>query len=285
MNDVVVIPTFDRPEFLWTCLENIWNNVRGIIGKYILISEDVHADKPKDFTTQMEMLATIREWQNKFADLFHYRATPPHTTYGNSYNVLSALQQAANISDGGKIYLIEDDVLVTPDFFEWNDLVFETWPATRLACAGRLNRSLNFHINGPHAIDESIKDPSACRSVRGSYISWATCFGREMRNMFQLSFDYSKFRPGFEQDIMLQQYINVKAMSSTWPYVPRAYHMGWWSYHRNGGFPLTGNLEERVTTLQKIVSDPEKLRTMVGPQEMDAFPKKMHEPTTRVYFL
>jgi hypothetical protein len=95
--DLVIIPCFERPEFTWLCLENLYENVRGTMtDKEIWICEDIHADKPKGFTIEMEMLAVMREWERKM-HLFYY-ATAPHTTYGNSYNVLRALTRAASRS-------------------------------------------------------------------------------------------------------------------------------------------------------------------------------------------
>jgi hypothetical protein len=266
---------------LMVCLENLIQKVRGIRdNKEVWIAEDVHADKPKSFTTQMEMLACIRFAQNEFGRDFSYLATQPHTTYGNSYNVLSALQKAAQYAEG-KVYLIEDDVLVTPDFFEWNDMVFNQYDA-KVVCAGRLNRSLNFRFNGPDAMDESIRDVNAVKKVVGAYNSWATCFSLSFMEMFKDSIDQFKMRPGFEQDTMIQDRMRICKIASIWPYVPRAYHMGWYSYHRTGGFRPQGTLEQRVKDFQKVMSNSTKLRTL-GAGEMDPFPVEHHEAATRLY--
>lgn len=283
MRDTVIIPTFDRPEFLWLCLENLWENVRGARDKFIMVSEDIHADKPKCFQGQMEYLAVIREWERKWGFLFAYNSTPPHTTYGNSLNVLSALQRAHLCGQSEKTYLIEDDVLVTPDFFEWNDMVFNQY-RVNVVCAGRLNRSLNFQMNGRDAMDETCKDVNAIKKVKGAYISWATCFSADMmERMFSQPVTMEGFRPGFEQDIWIQTYMRREGIESIWPYVPRAYHMGWYSYHRDGSIPLSpGKLEERVQGLHVITRSESKLRNMAA-SEMDAFPTTHHEAATRLY--
>lgn len=282
MKDIVIIPTFDRPEFLWACLDNLDLNVRGSHDKMILITEDIHADKPKGFTTEWEMLATINEFRKRFGSNYLYRATPPHTTYGNSYNLLSAIAEAP-VRGADKVYLIEDDVLVTPDFFEWNDEVHRSikpWAS----CAGRLNRSLNFHMNGPEAIDESIKDPNACHTSVSAYNSWATCFSsKAVEDITKMADSFEKFRAGFEQDIEIQNHIRRQKLTTVWPYVPRAYHMGWYSYHRNGGMKLYGELGERVQALHHAVLRQDKLRALAGPQDIDAFPTKHCDQFTRLY--
>ncbi len=283
MSDLIIIPTFDRPEFLWLCLENLYENVLHE-GKYphIWVCEDIRADKPKGFTTEMEMLAIHLEWQSKLG--YVYKPTAPHTTYGNSYNVLNSLVQAAD-ANYRYVYLIEDDVLVTPDFFDWNEMVqdrFKPWAS----CAGRLNRSLNFQMNGREAIDENIKDPNACHSSVTAYISWATCFSaKALQDIKALNAAYDSFEKHFEQDVMIQRHIRREKLTTIWPYPPyRAFHLGWYSYHRTGGMPLYGTLEEKVKTLKIAVKDPAKLQALKGAQEMDTFPRTMHKPATELHF-
>jgi hypothetical protein len=281
MSDLVIIPTFDRPEFLWLCLENLYENVLHE-GNYphMWVCEDVHADKPKSFTTEVEMLAVHREWQQKLG--YRYFATAPHTTYGNSYNVLRALH-SAHQANYRYVYLLEDDVLVTPDFFEWNEAVhqkFNPWAS----CAGRLNRSLNFAMNGPEAIDESSADVNKCRASVTAYNSWATCFSVEaLKYISTLGANYDGFRPGYEQDILIQRFIRGAKQTTIWPYVPRAYHMGWYSYHRNGGMAVYGDLETRVKAIRTIVKYKERIKAVAGPQDIDAFPSKPFEKFTELY--
>jgi hypothetical protein len=280
--DLVIIPTFDRPEFLWLCLENLWENVRGATtDKEIWICEDIHADKPKGFTIEMEMLAVLREWESKMH--LHYYATAPHTTYGNSYNVLNSLSRAASMGGYRYVYLLEDDVLVTPDFFEWNEAAqnkFNPWAT----CAGRLNRSLNFQINGREAIDENVQDPNACHKSVTAYISWATCFSEKaLQDIRAFNAIYDGFEKRFEQDVMIQRKIRAAKLETVWPYVPRAFHLGWYSYHRDGGMRPSGTLEEKVKYLRAVTKDPIKLHAAKGPQEMDAYPRVLHKLATELY--
>jgi hypothetical protein len=280
--DLIIIPTFDRPEFLWLCLENlceIFKDSQNI--PVIWVCEDIHADKPKNFTTEMEMLVVHREFQQKLA--YDYRVTKPHTTYGNSYNVLNALL-TASIYDYRYVYLVEDDVLVAPDFFAWNEAAqskFKPWAS----CAGRINHSLNFERNGREAIDETSRDVNMCRRSVTAYHSWATCFpGSSLNEITAIATtDYDTFGPGLEQDILIQRFIRRTGKTTIWPQVPRAYHMGWYSYHRDGGMKVYGTLEERVKALRGIVKNQAKIKAVAGPQDIDAFPSKPFEPFTELY--
>jgi hypothetical protein len=272
MRDIVIVPTYDRPEFLWVCLEQLFK-AKGANEKWVWVCEDIHADKPKSFVTEMEMLATIRYFENLTERYLwpklKYVGRKPHTTYGNSYNLLAAVQEAST-ADAEKVYIVEDDVLVTKDFFEWNDQVFSNLPPW-VACAGRLNRSLNFAMNGPDAMDESIKDVNACKAVIGAYNSWATCFSRQaLDEIVSIIPSYDTFRPGFEQDMLIQNHMRRNKLVSVWPFVERAFHFGWTSYHRCGR-PITGNLEEKVKFIQTAVRSKSILCEMASLQEMDTF--------------
>ena len=278
MRDIVIVPTFDRPEFLWLCLEHILA-AEGSQEKEILLCEDIHADKPKSFTTQIEMLATLRYFEKQFP-WFQYTAMVPHTKYGNSYNVTSALAKARALG-APFTFLIEDDVLVTKDFFRWGKEAIcsaMSW----VACAGRLNRSLNFESNGRYAMDETFKDVNALKVVPGAYNSWATCFPYySLDKAVKLFWNDFEYCPGVEQDMIIQDYMRLNKLSSAWPYVPRAYHMGWYSYHRNGGLIPQGTLEQKVNMLRAAVTKQSKLREVASIQDIDAFQE--HEAATALY--
>jgi hypothetical protein len=200
----------------------------------------------------------------------------PHTTYGNSFNVLEAFREAY-ATDARYVYLLEDDVLVMPDYFEWHEEAQEKWHPF-VSCAGRINRSLNFAMNGPEAIDETYKSPLACVRSSTAYISWATCFRRDLLGTALAHIYpgwYEKVAPGNEQDIFIQDLMRSIPSGhgcSVWPYVPRAYHMGWYSYHRTAGMKFNGTLEEKVAALRSAVSDPQKIKAMACLQEIDPYP-------------
>jgi hypothetical protein len=279
MRDVVIVPTYNRPELLWLCLEYIVD-AHPSEDTEVWVCEDLHTDKPKGFTVEIEMLATLRYFEGRFAK-FRYKAVTPHTTYGNSHNLLSALHEAS-LCDTRLVYIIEDDALITKDFFTWNEQVYEKFKPW-VACAGRLNRSLNFESNGRYAMDETIKDINACTRVKGAYMSWATCFPRETLDQLFCAecIQAQTFGPGIEQDILIQDVMRRYGVSSLWPFVPRAFHLGYYSYHRTGGIVPQGTLEQRVTALRSVVTKQNKLREVAGIQDIDAFQE--HEAATALY--
>ena len=103
-----------------------------------------------------------------------------------------------------------------------------------------------------------------------------------MKYISSLGGNYDGFRAGHEQDIMIQRYIRGAKKTTIWPYVPRAYHMGWYSYHRDGSMKLYGTLEEKVKALRSAISSPTKLKSL-GAHDMDAFPTRQLAQYTGLY--
>lgn len=276
MRSIIIIPTYDRPEMLWLCLEKIFQAEKPD-DYHIWVCEDVHRDKTKSFETQVEYVAVLSYFKGVFGwEHFQHVVTPAHGFYGNSYNVLRSLSLTIHIPDVRLVYLIEDDAMIVPDFFRFNEVAQEKFRPF-VICNGRINRSLNFHINGPDAIDESRPVSSAVVRSTKAYMSWANSFDVEaLEGFFDTnSASYGEFRPGYEQDMFFQNVIRMKKLDSIWPVVPRAFHVGWWSYHRSGQRP-TGTLKERVEFLRRAITDKSVLQQVAGLQDMDPYP--LHIP-------
>lgn len=271
MHDIVIVPTYDRPEYLSLCLEKLFQ-ARGIENKDIWVCKDNHADVGQNAEIVFQISQVVREAQEVCpARSMHFMHRAYHSTYGNSLNVLEAFRSAYE-HDARYVFLVEDDVLVLPDYFEWHEAVQERWHPF-VSCAGRVNRSLNFAMNGPEVIDESCRDSNACVASANAYGSWAACFKRENLSFVGLWSDhYNMFCPGNEQDICIQSLMHQQKGFSVWPYVSRAFHMGWYSYHRTAGQKFNGTLEEKIAALSAAISDPVKIRAMACLQEIDPYP-------------
>jgi hypothetical protein len=276
VKSIIVIPTYDRPEMLWLCLEMIARADKPD-DYHIWVCQDNHLGKPIPFATEVEYVAVLSYFKGVFgSEHFTHVSTPVHDYYGNSYNVLRNIGLTLLVPYVRTVYLIEDDSMVTPDFFRFNEVAQEKFRPF-VVCNGRINRSLNFHINGPDAIDESQPDPSVVVRSAKAYMSWANSFDIEaLEGLFDTTpISYAEFRPGYEQDMFFQNVIRMKKLDSIWPVVPRAYHLGWYSYHRSGQRP-NGTLEERVKFLRQAITDKNTLQQLAGLQDMDPYP--LHIP-------
>lgn len=276
--DIVIVPTYNRPEYLALCLEKLLE--AGASSKEIWVVQDEHSDVSLDPDIFKQTTTVFLEANYKYPDCLTWIHRKPITTYGNSFNVLKSFREAYATS-ARHVYLVEDDVLVMPDFFRWHEAVQEKFRPF-VSCAGRINRSLNFERNGREAIDESCRDILACAASRRAYGSWAACFSNSslkkiLMNAMAVDFCGPFFcaaRAGYEQDIVIQEMMTrVGTLPSIWPYVPRAYHMGMSSYHRNAGLKFNGKLEEKIAALRATISDPYKIRLMALLQDdIDVYP-------------
>lgn len=291
--DIVIVPTYDRPEYLALCLEKL-RAAQGSQHKNIWVVKDAHIGDVEGETFWQTVRLAVKSEARLHRE--------PHNFYGNSFNVLEAFKEA--YATGAKrVYLVEDDVMVMPDFFQWHEAAQDQFHPF-VSCAGRVNRSLNFETNGREAIDEACIDPLACSASGRAYGSWAACFSHQILGLILQEAERQDFAkhiaPGNEQDIFIQRLmpriqmyeyggmgvaefhdrsseivntVVTRSGFSVWPYVPRAYHMGMSSYHRNAGLKFNGSLEEKIAALRSTISDPYKIRLMALLQDdIDAYP-------------
>lgn len=258
MRDIILVPCYERPEFTRLCLQYL-SRARGIEDKEVCLFIDNH--KGKDFR---EIFEAQQPNLQLVADLFPNRCftscQEAHESYGNSRNIVDALKFGYNIG-AERVYLVEDDILVAPDFFSWHEAVLEE-PNVFVSCSTALSKSAHFQINGPQAMDEAYQDPAAYYLAEGPYSSHAVAFKRD--NLGQLlswfASEDRKWAPGYEQDLLTQQFLHVTKQKSGWPFMLRAVHIGWYSYHVNTGRKFTGTLIEKTTAVADAVKDCAKVR-------------------------
>src|SRR5208282_4467835 len=120
--DIVLLPTYFRPEYLQLCLEHLVK-AEGITSKEIWILQDHHLNDEYIHAVEenwtQEVLAS---WKPYTALDIKFIRLPFHITPGNSRNVLEGYRRAYH-TDAQFVYLVEDDVFVQPDFFQWHEAV------------------------------------------------------------------------------------------------------------------------------------------------------------------
>lgn len=124
MNEVVVVPTYNRPEFLYCCLSRI-RKVEPSIPVLVF---------PDRGTWKNRLLLEICH-----ALKARVVQVPEHDYYGNSYNALEALRFAYN-AGADLTYYVEDDVMIHDDFFSWHRRVHEDYDDIFGAMAWIFNR-------------------------------------------------------------------------------------------------------------------------------------------------
>ena len=110
---VVAIPTSKRPELLALTLEKLSQAIS--IPKLRLIDVHIYADSVPEAT--LRQLEVVRDLYMPEAFLFN--AKPHISAPSGCWNILNSIKEASRFAQD--VYLVEEDVLVYPQFFEWHE--------------------------------------------------------------------------------------------------------------------------------------------------------------------
>lgn len=254
--NTVIIPVFNRPEFLSICLELICKADRSNEFVY-LFSVDTGFDR--------KCLEVIREFP--LEKVVVKRKGTPYKLGKQSFNLLSAYYEACYLSDN-KVMLIEDDIFIHPDFFNWHIGIHEK--ESNIFCSiGTENH--NTHINTDNS------DNGYYYGARTDYQSWGVMFDKEILSKYILPHAINeyyknpieyleyKFKQSWlgkhfaEQDGLIRRVkYSLPELNVLFPCKPRAFHAGFYSYHRNMYKRLEGPIEEKKKKIREIISN-EKL--------------------------
>lgn len=240
MQDVVIIPTYDRPEMLWLCLEYLSRSPDSL-GVTIKVYVDAHLSQPPPSRIEIE------EVISKFPKLtMQVIFRSQHRFHGNSFNVLMAYKEAFG-STARYVFMVEDDVLIRPEFFAWHRLQHTN---RKIECSVGVGR----------------------RPEHAHYASLGVCFRREviakvlshcqmayfhdMRGYCRHAFPSSKF--DCEQDGLWCRVLPVQSV--VWPRIPVAQHVGWYGYHRKRSRRPTGTLAERYEQVKQVLTNGSMLK-------------------------
>lgn len=265
--DIVIVPCYFRAEFLFLCLEHL-ASADGIDTKQVwLIHDRKYGDLLQFEQDLIDVGRVIEHWKPHFRDL-RMAMRLEHGSYGNSRNILSAYA-AAFETDAEFVYLVEDDVLVTSDFFNWHEHIQSTNPFCSIA--GTCDRN---------------KVPLAGESFESSeYASLGVCWRREnLEAVVQHATEdyFSNPTPyilkhfplsrhglwAMEQDGLIQRVMEQRFEKAVFATQPRAFHIGVFGYHRGIGKinMATGPLSERIEFYRKALADSEWVSRVAGMQ-------------------
>jgi hypothetical protein len=200
-----------------------------------------------DFRGQMDIQTRIR---------------PEHSYRGNTFNTLEAYKEAYQ-TDAKFVYLVEDDVLVTQDFFQWHEAIQET---------GDYLCSVAYRCLRNAAARKDITDPEAYFTTACDFASIGCCWRRtrlapviehareeyygNLEGYIMEHFHENRFfRCYTEQDGLIMRVLGATNGIVAWPYVPRCYHIGFAGYNRIRGPRLSyAELKETIHNTEKIAA-------------------------------
>ena len=231
MQAAVMIPAFDRPEMVWLCLDHL-ALCREVIDMQIHVcidGRDGHA--PLD-----EFIAATSAHPDLPIEL---HVGPAHYYHGNSFNVLNAYRTAYD-AGADLIYLVEDDVMVLPQFFAWHIAVQER-PGAVGPFGVRVGTSVGVRNPG-HGAYASLGVCHDRNTVEDILEHAVPRYFRDMRGYCARTFPPSPF--DCEQDGLIARVI--AGCTVAWADPPVCSHIGWYGYHRKRTPRPTGTLAERV---------------------------------------
>ncbi len=232
MRDKIVILSFDRPELLALCLERL-TAAPGICKKEIWVCQD--RKMYPDLDPSPQILREIQDVAQRFDA--QYIENEYRTPKNNGMHTVLSLRRAY-AAGANRIYLVEDDVLVSPDFFSFTDGALHQFSEMPVVCCRGITRGLiSSKFSG---------DPLAVCITEGSgFKQLATAF--EKKNLEDI---LRGIRPEYcEQfDRELEGTIFVA------PFVARAFDIGRYSSipgeaNEQEARP-TGTLEEKIAKIR-----------------------------------
>lgn len=246
MQNLVLIPCWRRDDFLAVTLEHIVNANRADQYCYIFLVD-------RGFSPNV--LGVIES----FPLCKDVRIMNPHRYIGNSYNVLEGYKYALELTpqcESELIYLIEEDIWVGKDFFDFHETVQSQYSPFCLSGVRCQNDPTQYEQN-PAAVYHHHTFQSLGLSWKPKNLKLVADhakpeYYRNMKGYIRAMAPNSKYGTSWsEQDGLINRLVEVNNVQCMYPYVGRAYHAGFVGYNRRGR-PLEGSLEERVQTLKTM---------------------------------
>jgi hypothetical protein len=254
MSAVVVIPAWHRPEMLAICLKKIMAADGWEKNRYHL-SFDGGMDE--------QNWHVFGDWEFGGALCPGFASSAwvemGRRGNGNSGNILRGLETGLKLAEelgAEQVHLLEEDVWIGRDYFRTHELLqrqYQPWAVS--LCK-------NQHLR----IDRK-QDPSLCYksrdyqslgvsfpldSVREILLHNTDEYFRDMPGYIRAMFPNSKYGGLFtEQDGLIARIIEKNNYDMVYSNLPRAFHAGFYSYHRSGIEP-EGTLEEKIACLENM---------------------------------
>jgi hypothetical protein len=243
MKDIVIIPAFNRPEYLYHTLKLIKKADLHDTLKYLLAV---------DYGYSQKCIEVINELMAGYDFEIMYNNGSRFNEMKQSYNILSAYNKAANEAKQ-HVFLIEDDIFIGKSFFKTHYDIQAKHPDLFCSIVSKLH---NYDYITPGK--SQTLDPFTCQTSNDSaYQSWGVCFNKGILLKYVLPHAFINGTPSLyfhnsrrymqtnfpthflgtnytEQDGLIRRIRDNSQIHIGYPDYPRCYHAGIWSYHRLG---------------------------------------------------
>jgi hypothetical protein len=239
--ECVVMPTKNRPEMLALALQHLDRTGRKNLDVRIFL-DATHPFNTEDRTQDVEY---VRD--EYYPDAMIFRAGPHVEVPSGMWNILNALKQGYQ-SGADRIYLIEEDVCVDKDYFDWHDEA-----QRNTAYLGVLASCGRYHMPGYN-----------------KYTNPGSCFKRDMLNLVVPHINDEMFadrRAYYEKqwgvmdevsdldDGMIRRIAKFYGLQVRYPETPKCSHIGFRAYNHYDGWDNTGgSIQYRIARLRHMLS-------------------------------
>lgn len=251
--EMVIVPLHRRPAFALACLTRLYMAAARDKSLQFYLSIDA-APHP-------EVVAGAEEFGRRVGPLRVEIMKRKRSYRGNSYNVLSAYAETFD-SGAELIHLVEEDVLIGKDYFDYHRQVREINPDVFSVCACR-NQFWPLDA-GPPDEEDAFYVQSCYQSIGVSFTPdrlshvvphATTAFYTNAATYVRRHFPTSKLGGSYmEQDGLIYRIIETGGHVSAFPCVPRAYHAGFTGYNRSGK-SLSGTHHQQARKILTMSAD------------------------------
>jgi len=256
--DIVIIPVFNRPEYLLVCLQLLKANLEAKEHLFLFACDSGH-DKNNERVIEAEMKGF--DYKVIFNNGNKYREMK------QSYNLLKAYEFALTLTDG-LIYMVEDDIFCSVSFFKTHRKIHTCEPDIFCVTANFLNNdkklqtmNLETYQTSDKSIYQSLGVSFKANIIRDyilphintMYFISPSKYIKQYFAKHWLSSTYS------EQDGLIRRIADLSKLGIAFPDYPRCYHAGIYGYHRVMPKIHKKTLQEKLSFIIETCFDVEKM--------------------------
>lgn len=249
MTEIVIIPAWKRPAFLLACLRRLalahdWNL------QYWITLDRGHS---------REVAQVAQQFASQMGDDCVRILGKRHYYRGNSYNILETYREAIDYGPE-LVHLVEEDVFVGVDYFEFHRSAHKVAPNVFAVSAAR---NQNYREDPPADLDALYLNnqyQSVAVSFRPAMLALAKPHMIPRYYKTPVEYCRAKFRSSrippanAEQDGLLNRIVEAGGLNVAYAARPRAYHAGFVGYHRKGA-TLTGHVHDQADQLLAMTTE------------------------------
>lgn len=253
---IVIIPCWRRPAHLAALLRTI---------ERARLAEDQRYIFTVDFAPAPQIAAVIDSFALRHrTSVVVYQGC--HGYHGPAYNILCGWElgvlAAAAANPRDPIALLEEDLLVAEDLFEfWQDAL-DTFPmAVGVSACRNQNRVHGLpQVADPRDVYFDISYQSLAVALRRGVVeevlqhATSTYYGDPAGYVARALPDGGLPSTACSQDGLFHRVIRRYALAMLYPTVPRACHVGWYGYNRPNGTPLHNDNESWRDDAERILA-------------------------------